>query len=115
MGFRGRPRAGGGAVSHFDGQFLASGAGMVMSPEMALQVGADAAADVVVVVDVLRFSSIVIDAVASGVDVDLAEAEQWSRNGAALAAVRHQHPAGIITCPFPTPLPSPTSLQPKRS
>ncbi|AZH77663.1 phosphosulfolactate phosphohydrolase [Microbacterium sp. Y-01] len=45
-----------------------------------------AAADVVVVVDVLRFSSIVIDTVASGVDVDLAEAEQWSRNGAALAA-----------------------------
>lgn len=45
-----------------------------------------AAADVVVVVDVLRFSSIVIDAVASGVDVDLAEAQQWSRNGAAVAA-----------------------------
>lgn len=45
-----------------------------------------AAADVVVVVDVLRFSSIVIDAVASGLDVDLAEAQQWSRNGAAVAA-----------------------------
>jgi FAD/FMN-containing dehydrogenase len=39
-----RPADGGGAVSHFDGQFLAFGAGMVMSPEMALQVGADAAA-----------------------------------------------------------------------
>lgn len=39
-----RPRAGGGAVSHLDGRFLAFGAGMVMSPEMALQVGADAAA-----------------------------------------------------------------------
>ena len=39
-----RPVDGGGAVSHFDGQFLAFGCGMVMSPEMALQVGADAAA-----------------------------------------------------------------------
>ena len=39
-----RPRPGGGAVSHFDGQFLAFAGGMVMGPETALQVGADAAA-----------------------------------------------------------------------
>lgn len=39
-----RPGVRGGAVSHFDGQFLAFGGGPVMSPEMALQVGADAAA-----------------------------------------------------------------------
>lgn len=45
-----------------------------------------APADIVVVVDVLRFSSTVIDAVASGVEVRLAEAEGWSRNGAAVAA-----------------------------
>lgn len=45
-----------------------------------------AAADVVVVVDVLRFSSTVIDAAASGADVVLAEAAEWSRNGAAVAA-----------------------------
>jgi len=38
------PADGGGAVSHFDGQFLAFGGGPVMSPEVALQVGADAAA-----------------------------------------------------------------------
>ncbi|PQZ55104.1 MULTISPECIES: 2-phosphosulfolactate phosphatase [unclassified Microbacterium] len=42
--------------------------------------------DVVVVVDVLRFSSTVIDATASGVEVVLSEAETWSRNGAAVAA-----------------------------
>src|SRR6478609_3370930 len=45
-----------------------------------------APADIVVVVDVLRFSSTVIDAVASGVEVQLAEAEGWSRNGAAVVA-----------------------------
>lgn len=45
-----------------------------------------AAADVVVVVDVLRFSSTVADAVASGATVSLAEAGEWSRNGAAVAA-----------------------------
>lgn len=39
-----RPAEGGGAVSHFDGQFLAFGGGPVLSPEMALHVGADAAA-----------------------------------------------------------------------
>ncbi|MCZ4299869.1 2-phosphosulfolactate phosphatase [Microbacterium oxydans] len=42
--------------------------------------------DIVVVVDVLRFSSTVIDAVVSGTEVGLAEAEGWSRNGAAVAA-----------------------------
>ena len=45
-----------------------------------------APADVVVVVDVLRFSSTVIDAAAAGTGVVLAEAEGWSRNGAAVAA-----------------------------
>lgn len=45
-----------------------------------------AAADVVVVVDVLRFSSSVADAVAAGASVPLAEAVAWSRNGAAVAA-----------------------------
>ncbi len=39
-----RPAAGGGAVSHLDGQFLAFGTGMVFNPEMALRVGADVAA-----------------------------------------------------------------------
>ncbi len=38
------PRPGGGAVSHFDGQFLAFAGGVVMGPETALLVGADAAA-----------------------------------------------------------------------
>ncbi|WP_102194436.1 2-phosphosulfolactate phosphatase [Microbacterium aurantiacum] len=45
-----------------------------------------APADIVVVVDVLRFSSTVVDAVASGVEVVLADAVQWSRNGAAVTA-----------------------------
>lgn len=45
-----------------------------------------APADVVVVVDVLRFSSTVADAVASGASVSLADAAGWSRNGAAVAA-----------------------------
>lgn len=45
-----------------------------------------APADVVVVVDVLRFSSTVIDATAAGAVVGLADAEGWSRNGAAVAA-----------------------------
>jgi hypothetical protein len=39
-----RPAVGGGAVSHFDGQFLAFGTGMVSGPAQALQVGADVAA-----------------------------------------------------------------------
>ncbi|MEV4777384.1 2-phosphosulfolactate phosphatase [Microbacterium sp. LWH12-1.2] len=46
-----------------------------------------ATADVVVVVDVLRFSSTVVDAVASGTEVVLADAVRWSRNGAAVASV----------------------------
>lgn len=45
-----------------------------------------APADVVVVVDVLRFSSTVPDAVASGTVVTLADAREWSSNGAAVAA-----------------------------
>lgn len=45
-----------------------------------------AAADVVVVVDVLRFSSTVTDAVASGKSIELADAQLWSPNGAAVAA-----------------------------
>jgi 2-phosphosulfolactate phosphatase len=45
-----------------------------------------APADIVVVVDVLRFSSTVIDAVTASTEVGLAEAEAWSRNGAAVAA-----------------------------
>ncbi|NJI60626.1 MULTISPECIES: 2-phosphosulfolactate phosphatase [Microbacterium] len=45
-----------------------------------------APADIVVVVDVLRFSSTVIDAAVGDTEVVLAEAEGWSRNGAAVAA-----------------------------
>lgn len=45
-----------------------------------------APADVVVVVDVLRFSSTVPDAVASGAVVSLADAQEWSSNGGAVAA-----------------------------
>lgn len=45
-----------------------------------------APADIVVVVDVLRFSSTVTDAVASGQTVSLTDAVTWSRNGAAVAA-----------------------------
>ena len=45
-----------------------------------------APADVVVVVDVLRFSSTVGDAVSAGERVELASALDWSRNGAAVAA-----------------------------
>jgi len=45
-----------------------------------------APADIVVVVDVLRFSSTVPDAVASGVVVTLDDAREWSSNGAAVAA-----------------------------
>ncbi|WP_262002327.1 2-phosphosulfolactate phosphatase [Microbacterium sp. Mcb102] len=45
-----------------------------------------APADIVVVVDVLRFSSTVIDAAVADTEVVLTEAEGWSRNGAAVAA-----------------------------
>lgn len=44
-----------------------------------------APADIVVVVDVLRFSSTVTDAVAAGRTVSLTDAVTWSRNGAAVA------------------------------
>lgn len=45
-----------------------------------------APSDIVVVVDVLRFSSTVTDAVAAGEEVVLADAQGWSRNGAAVSA-----------------------------
>lgn len=45
-----------------------------------------APSDVIVVVDVLRFSSTVTDAVAAGEEVVLADALTWSRNGAPVAA-----------------------------
>ena len=45
-----------------------------------------APADIIVVVDVLRFSSTVTDAVASGRTISLPDARQWSRNGAAVAS-----------------------------
>lgn len=45
-----------------------------------------APADIVVVIDVLRFSSTVADAVAAGASVALDGALGWSRNGAAVAA-----------------------------
>lgn len=45
-----------------------------------------APADIVVAVDVLRFTSTVTDAVANGQSVDLADAATWSRNGAAVAS-----------------------------
>ncbi|WP_350353068.1 2-phosphosulfolactate phosphatase [Microbacterium sp. A8/3-1] len=44
-----------------------------------------APADIVVVVDVLRFSSTVTDAIAAGSEIDLADAVEWSTNGAAVA------------------------------
>ena len=45
-----------------------------------------APADIIVVVDVLRFSSTVIDAVAAGRSVASAQTEGWSRSGAAVVA-----------------------------
>lgn len=51
-------------------------------------------ADVVVVVDVLRFSSTVVDAAASGIPVSLADAVGWSRNGAAVVSAAV--PAGAV-------------------
>lgn len=56
-----------------------------------------APADVVIVVDVLRFSSTVTDAVASGLPVALDDALGWSRNGAAVAdAAAHEHDSGPV-------------------
>ncbi|WP_091230578.1 2-phosphosulfolactate phosphatase [Microbacterium sp. 3J1] len=45
-----------------------------------------ARADVVVVVDVLRFSSTVADAISAGATIRLVDAAEWSRNGAAIVA-----------------------------
>ncbi|GAB3632523.1 hypothetical protein GCM10027421_18760 [Microbacterium shaanxiense] len=55
-----------------------------------------APADVVVVVDVLRFSSTVTDAVASGRAVALTDAAGWSRNGAAVAAAAAAGEATVL-------------------
>lgn len=55
-----------------------------------------AGADVVVVVDVLRFSSTVVDAVASGAEVGVAEAETWSRNGAVVAAAASRESTVLV-------------------
>lgn len=54
-----------------------------------------APADVVVVVDVLRFSSTVADLVKTGQAVDLAEARRWSVNGAEVA-LRAQSPVVLL-------------------
>lgn len=59
-------------------------------------VGRITPADVVVVVDVLRFSSTVIDAVAAGGAVALADAESWSRNGAAVAKAAERTGAVVL-------------------
>lgn len=53
-------------------------------------------ADVVVVVDVLRFSSTVVDAVVSGRPVSLADAVGWSRNGAAVVSAAASSGAVLI-------------------
>lgn len=53
-------------------------------------------ADVVVVVDVLRFSSSVADAAAVGVSVQLDDAVGWSRNGAAVAAAAQAQGAVVL-------------------
>lgn len=55
-----------------------------------------ALADVIVVVDVLRFSSTVTDAVASGRPVSLSDATGWSRNGAATAAAAAETGATVL-------------------
>jgi 2-phosphosulfolactate phosphatase len=52
--------------------------------------------DIVVVVDVLRFSSTVTDAVASGRTVSLTDAVGWSRNGAATAAAAEATGATVL-------------------
>ncbi|GAA1534066.1 2-phosphosulfolactate phosphatase [Microbacterium ginsengiterrae] len=55
-----------------------------------------APADIVVVVDVLRFSSTVTDAAATGRAVALADARTWSRNGAAVAAAAASGDATVL-------------------
>lgn len=56
-----------------------------------------APADVVVVVDVLRFSSTLADAVAAGRRIPLAEALLWSANGASVAAAAVTPDAPLAT------------------
>lgn len=55
-----------------------------------------APADVIVVVDVLRFSSTVTDAVDAGVTPALADAQDWSPNGAAVAAAAAETGAEVL-------------------
>ncbi len=55
-----------------------------------------APADVVVVVDVLRFSSTLPDTVASGVVVPLADAVEWSSNGAAVVSAARSVSADAV-------------------
>ncbi|WP_136057112.1 2-phosphosulfolactate phosphatase [Microbacterium sp. K24] len=55
-----------------------------------------APADIVVVVDVLRFSSTVADAVAGGAEIELADAVEWSTNGAAVATAAAATDATVL-------------------
>lgn len=55
-----------------------------------------APADIVVVVDVLRFSSTVADAVAAGRTIELDQARGWSPNGAAVAAHASASGAALV-------------------
>lgn len=55
-----------------------------------------APADVVVVVDTLRFSSTMADLVAAGEQVPLANARIWSSNGATVAAAAADAPYGPV-------------------
>ncbi|WP_193598016.1 2-phosphosulfolactate phosphatase [Microbacterium sp. YJN-G] len=55
-----------------------------------------APADVVVVVDVLRFSSTMADAVAAGTEVALQDAVTWSTNGAAVVKAAESSGAVVL-------------------
>lgn len=55
-----------------------------------------APADVVVVVDVLRFSSTLADVIADGRTVAVADAADWSTNGAAVAAAASETGAVVL-------------------
>lgn len=55
-----------------------------------------APADVVVVVDVLRFSSTMADAVAAGTEVALRDAVTWSANGAAVVKAAESSGAVVL-------------------
>ncbi|MDT0156301.1 2-phosphosulfolactate phosphatase [Microbacterium sp. ARD32] len=55
-----------------------------------------APADVVVVVDVLRFSSTLANVAAEGRTVELADAREWSSNGAAVAAAAAETGAVVL-------------------